>query len=129
LPIMAVMWWAAQRTLGPPVGRAWLALRDDETAAAARGVRASALEVVAVVLSGFWAGLAGALFGYRQGLLSSTQFPFLLSFTVLLFVVLGGIGSRPGVVIVAGLFSFTTTFARGGGLLNDILLIAGAAGV
>lgn len=129
LVMMAAVWSADRRVLASPLGRAWLALRDNETAAAARGVRGSVLKVVAFTLSGFWAGLAGALFGYRQGLLSATQFPFLLSFTVLLYVVLGGIGSRGGVALVAGSFAFATTFARGGGLLNDFLLIAGAAGV
>lgn len=123
---MVLVWVVDRHLLGSPLGRAWIALRENEVAATAKGVRPSALRVAAFTISGLLAGLAGALFAYRIGHLVSQLFPLFLSFTVILYVVLGGIGSRVGVAIFTTLFSINTTYGGGGGG-NDLAVLAGAA--
>lgn len=121
---LGVIWIADRRLLASPFGRASIALRENETAAAARGVHAPVIKVLAFTLSGAGAGLAGALFAYRQGIVVSSAFPLSMSFSLVLYVVLGGLGSRPGVVIVTSLFTWTTFYGSSGS--SDFLIIGGA---
>ncbi len=126
LVVMVLVWIADRRIQHAPLGRAWVAIRENEAAAAARGIPAPALKVAAFTLSGLGAGLAGALFALRIGHLVSSLFPLFLSFTIVLYVVLGGIGSRVGVATMTALFTANTIFGSGGGQ-NDLALFAGAA--
>lgn len=126
LVIMAAVWLADRRLQGSPLGRAWVAVRDNRAAASARGISPAALSVAGFTVSGIGAGVAGALFALRIGHLVSLLFPLLLSFTVVLYVVLGGIGSRVGVAIMTALFTFNTVYGGGGGQ-DDVALFVGAA--
>jgi len=83
------------------IGRGWLALRDDEFAAEAVGVPTLRLKLTAYVMGGMWAGLAGAFFASRIGLIDPLSFTFLLSSQILILIVLGGLGSLPGVLLGA----------------------------
>ena len=82
-------------------GRATLALREDEIAAAAMGVNTTTYKVMAFALSAFFAGLAGGLHAHNFYVIQPSNFGFLKSFEILVFVVLGGIGSLPGAILAA----------------------------
>ncbi|HHJ99181.1 MAG TPA: ABC transporter ATP-binding protein [Actinobacteria bacterium] len=83
------------------IGRAWNALREDELAAVSAGITASRAKMLAVVLSAGIAGFAGSLFAYYSNVISPESFLFMQSVIVVCMVVLGGMGSIPGVVIGA----------------------------
>ena len=83
------------------VGRAWNALREDELAAISSGITASRAKMLSVVLSAGIAGFAGALFAYYANVISPESFLFMQSVIVVCMVVLGGMGSIPGVILGA----------------------------
>jgi branched-chain amino acid transport system permease protein len=85
------------------VGRAWLAIREDETAASASGINAMAYKFYAISFGAFFAGLAGALFAAKMQFVSPESFTFMESVIVLCMVILGGQGSIRGVVLGAAL--------------------------
>jgi branched-chain amino acid transport system permease protein len=83
------------------IGRGWVALREDEFAAEAVGVPTLRLKLLAYVMGGMWGGLAGAFFATRIYAIDPTSFTFQVSIQVLILIVLGGLGSLPGVLIGA----------------------------
>jgi branched-chain amino acid transport system permease protein len=83
------------------VGRAWNALREDELAAVSAGITASRAKLLSVVLSAGIAGFAGSLFAYYSNVISPESFLFMQSVIVVCMVVLGGMGSIPGVILGA----------------------------
>jgi branched-chain amino acid transport system permease protein len=83
------------------IGRAWEAIREDETAAELMGVNTYMLKLLAYAMGAIFAGLAGAFFAARVRFVSPESFTFLESATVLSMVVLGGMGSIPGVILGA----------------------------
>jgi len=83
------------------LGRAWLALREDETAAEAMGIDPARTKLAAFALAAFWAGIAGVLFAAKTGFVSPASFTFLESAMILAVVVLGGMGSIAGVAAAA----------------------------
>lgn len=84
------------------IGRAWMALREDEIACVAMGVDMARTKLSAYALGAFWAGLVGVLFAARNTYINPNSFTFMESALVLSIVVLGGMGSIVG-VIIAGL--------------------------
>jgi branched-chain amino acid transport system permease protein len=82
-------------------GRAFLSVREDEIAAESMGIDIADYKVKAFVLSSFFAGVAGALFGHFTAYLNPGSFTFLKSFEIIIIVVLGGMGSISGAVIAA----------------------------
>lgn len=87
-------------------GRGFLAVRDDEIAAEAMGVNTVRYKVIAFVLGAFFAGLAGGLYAHLRTTISPEGFNFLKSVDVVVMVILGGMGSTPGVVAAAVLLTF-----------------------
>jgi branched-chain amino acid transport system permease protein len=83
------------------LGRTWAAIRDDDIAAEAMGVSVNKAKQYAFALGGFWGGVAGCLFAYYQAFISPESFTFMESIFVLAIVVIGGMGSIPGVLIGA----------------------------
>jgi branched-chain amino acid transport system permease protein len=83
------------------IGRAWEAVREDELAAAHSGVPVVKMKLLAMMLGGAFAGAAGTLFASRLTHVSPESFTFMESILVLCMVVIGGMGSVPGVVIGA----------------------------
>jgi branched-chain amino acid transport system permease protein len=83
------------------IGRAWESIREDETAAELMGVNTFTLKLLAYVMGALFAGLAGAFFCARMRFVSPESFTFLESAMVLCMVVLGGMGSIPGIVLGA----------------------------
>ncbi len=81
------------------IGRAWEAIREDETAAELMGVNTFLLKLLAYASGATFAGFAGAFFSARMRFVSPESFTFLESAMVLAMVVLGGMGSIPGVIL------------------------------
>ena len=82
-------------------GRAFKAIREDEIAAEAMGINLSKHKQLSFVISSFFAGISGALLAMYLGAVTSTTFPIMLTYNILLIVVIGGIGSVTGSVISA----------------------------
>ncbi|HAE22495.1 MAG TPA: branched-chain amino acid ABC transporter permease [Spirochaetaceae bacterium] len=83
------------------MGRAWTAIREDELAATAMGIPANRLKLTAFAVGASFAGAMGVLFAASRTFVSPESFSFLQSVGVLTMVILGGIGSIPGVIIGA----------------------------
>lgn len=81
------------------LGRAWVAIREDEIAAKAMGINTRNVKLLAFALGASFGGVAGAMFGAFQGFVSPESFSLTESIAVLAMVVLGGIGHIPGVVL------------------------------
>jgi branched-chain amino acid transport system permease protein len=84
-----------------PLGRAWEALREDETACRALGINPTNTKLSAFALGAMFAGFAGSFFATRQGFISPESFTFIESAIILAIVVLGGMGSQIGIVLAA----------------------------
>jgi len=107
------------------LGRAWVAMREDETAAESMGVPTLRLKLLAFTLAAFWGGVAGVVFASKQLFISPESFNFLESVMVLCMVVLGGMGSVPGVILGAVLLAFLPEMLRG--VAEYRLIVFGAA--
>jgi branched-chain amino acid transport system permease protein len=83
------------------IGRAWIAIREDEIAAEAMGINTFRLKLLAFVLASAIAGAAGAFFAAKMAFVSPESFTFMESVLILCMVVLGGMGSIPGTVLGA----------------------------
>ena len=86
---------------GSRLGRAWIAIREDEDAARAMGIRTGPIKVLAFLIGAMLAGVAGAFFAHKTGTVSYESFQFLESVTLLAAVILGGMGTIPGAVLGA----------------------------
>ena len=83
------------------LGRAWIALREDEIAASAMGIPCTRYKLYSVSFGAFWAGIAGCLFAAKMRFISPESFTFMESVLVLCMVILGGLGSIGGVIVGA----------------------------
>jgi len=101
LAIVLLTLLAVNRLNRSRIGRAWIAIREDEVAAQAMGVDTTRLKILAFALGAFWAGIAGVFFAGKFAFVSPESFTFFESVIVLSMVVLGGMGSIPGVVLGA----------------------------
>lgn len=88
------------------VGRAWVALREDEVAAAATGINTTTTKLLAFAIGASVSGLAGAFYGSIVSIVSPDDFSFSVSIAVLSIVVLGGIGNIVGVILGAFILTF-----------------------
>jgi branched-chain amino acid transport system permease protein len=88
------------------LGRAWMAIREDEVAAAAMGINTVTTKLLAFAIGASFSGFAGAYYGASIGLVSPDSFMFVVSVTVLVMIVLGGMGSIPGVIAGALIIYF-----------------------
>lgn len=108
-------------------GRAWIAIREDETAAAASGVNLVRTKLLAFSMGAALGGVAGVFFASHLSTVTYDQFDFSISIQVLLMVVLGGMGSIPGVMVGAVvvywvdfyLLGSVNQFVHDHGLLED----------
>lgn len=94
-------------------GRACIAIREDEIAADAMGINTTYYKVVAFAIGSFFAGVAGAIYSHNFYIIQPTTFGFLKSFDILIFVVLGGLGSLSGSVLAAIFLTLVTTYLQG----------------
>jgi branched-chain amino acid transport system permease protein len=103
-------------------GRDFRAIREDEVASALHGIRVARTQVVAFVLSGACAGLAGSLMAYTSSLAAPGSFPLTLSLELLAAIVIGGLGTLPGAVWGALVIVFAPDWI---GTLHDVLKLPG----
>ncbi len=87
------------------VGRAWMAIREDEIAAKAMGINTRNLKLLAFGMGATFGGVSGAMFASFQGFISPESFSLMESVMIVAMVVLGGVGHLPGVVLGAVLLS------------------------
>jgi branched-chain amino acid transport system permease protein len=99
--IVAVTIAAVYRLMFSRIGRAWIAIREDEVAAEAMGINTFRLKLLAFVIGSAWAGLAGVFFAAKMAFVSPESFTFFESVMILCMVVLGGMGSIPGIILGA----------------------------
>ena len=101
--LAAFIAFAAWRLRASRLGRAWLAMREDEDVAEALGVNLVQTKLLAYMLGAAFAGLGGAIFAGLLGSVFPSSFNLLVSINVAAIVVVGGMGSIPGVVIVGAI--------------------------
>ena len=109
--ILLTVFWVS-RLERSRVGRAWAAIREDETAAQVAGIHTRNLKLLAYASGGFFGGMAGAVYAAGQHLIAPDSFQLFVSILVLCMVVAGGMGSIPGSVlgaIVIGAVYFLTS--------------------
>jgi branched-chain amino acid transport system permease protein len=111
--LAALAVFVAHRLNHSRIGRAWIAIREDEIAAMSMGINATRMKVSAFAIGAAWAGIAGVFFAGRFGFISPESFTFLESVTVLAMVVLGGMGSTPGVILGAAVIVILPELLRG----------------
>ncbi len=112
------------------LGRAWMAIREDETAAAAMGIDTVTGKLLAFSLGASFSGFAGAFTGAYQTAIFAESFNFNVSILVVVIIILGGIGSLRGVVIGAFVVQYVNqTLLRflGENIVNDPLNALGDA--
>ena len=101
------------------IGRAWIAIREDELAASAMGINTRNMKLLAFAMGATFGGVAGGLFASFQGFVSPESFTLLDSVMVLCMVVLGGMGNVWGVVLGAILLTALPEALRYGGPLQQ----------
>lgn len=99
LVIMTV--FVTRRVYSSRIGRAWVAIREDEIASSAMGINTTIYKLYSFAFGAFWAGLAGALFAGKMQFVSPESFTFMESVLIVSMVILGGLGSIPGVILGA----------------------------
>jgi branched-chain amino acid transport system permease protein len=92
------------------LGRAWIAIREDEVAAASMGVPLVKTKLLAYATGGALGGMAGAFLGSYYNAVNANQFQFGFSIFILAMIILGGLGSIWGVVLGAILISYINTY-------------------
>jgi branched-chain amino acid transport system permease protein len=110
------------------MGRAWMAIREDEVAAAAMGVNTVTTKLLAFSIGAAFSGFAGCFYGSKLSLVSPENFSFVVSVTILVMVVLGGMGNIPG-VIVGALLIYYVLFNVLTNLPTNVQNLAGSVGL
>jgi branched-chain amino acid transport system permease protein len=112
LAVLAVVIVINLRLQRSRLGRAWVAIREDETAAQAMGINTRNVKLLAFAMGASFGGVAGGIFAASQGFISPEGFVFVESIMVLSMVVLGGMGNIWGVILGAVLLSFVPELLR-----------------
>lgn len=99
LIIVTIATLVVLRFMGGSTGRAFLAVRSNERAAASVGINVAATKLLGFALSAFLAGIGGCLIGYREGQISGGSFTVIIGLTLLAMTYVGGITSFAGAVI------------------------------
>jgi len=123
--MLGVCWLSMRGIFRMPLGRGLVAVRENQTAAAARGIQTTTMGVVGFTISGLFAGAAGATFAFRQGIVVASSFSLALSLVLVVWVVLGGLGSRVGVFAVTAALTWVQLYSGD----SDELITLIAAGI
>ena len=99
LGLIALAVWVASNLRNSRLGRAWMAIREDELAAAHMGINTTTAKLSAFALGASFSGLAGCALASKLQLVSPDQFGFNVSVYILAMLVLGGMGNIPGVIV------------------------------
>jgi branched-chain amino acid transport system permease protein len=92
---------AAYRLNHSRIGRAWIAIREDELAAESAGINVTAMKLLAFGIAASFAGMAGVVYASLMSFVDPMSFTFMESAMIVCMVVLGGMGSIPGVIVGA----------------------------
>jgi len=111
--VVIICYIIIKRVRESKIGRAWLAIREDEISAGSMGVNVTLYKLYAFSFGAFWAGLAGALFAAKMQFISPESFTFIESVLILCMVILGGLGSIEGVIIGALILVILPEVLRG----------------
>ncbi len=119
--------FVAMRLKNSRLGRAWMAIREDEDVAQAMGIDLVATKLMAFGMGASFGGLAGAIFAAKLESIYPHSFNFLISINVLALIIIGGMGSIPGVIVGAlalvGLPELLREFAEFRYLFYGIVLV------
>jgi branched-chain amino acid transport system permease protein len=150
LGLLILVLVVALNILRSPTGRAFVAIRDSETAAQSIGVNLAVYKVVAFSISAGMTGLAGCLFAHKLSFISPEMFTLLLSLEFVIVILIGGVGSLHGAVLgsifvvmvdpfltflkddvprTVGHLAHTLGYANAGALENTLATIGSAAGL
>jgi len=121
LVLMLAIVFVSLRLQDSRIGRAWVAIREDEVAAAATGINTSHMKLLAFAMGASFGGVSGGLFAGFQGFISPESFNLFESIIVLCMVVLGGMGNIAGVILGAVLLSMFPEALRYLGELQQFL--------
>ena len=110
LVLVAIVLFVNFRLRDSRLGRAWVALREDEVAAASMGVPLVRTKLLAYATGAAFGGISGAFLGSFLNTVNADQFEFSFSIFILAMVILGGLGSVWGVVLGALALSFINTY-------------------
>ena len=114
--------FVAFRLQGARIGRAWVAIREDEVAAVAMGINTRNVKLLAFAMGATFGGVGGGLFAAFQGFVSPESFTLMESIMILCMVVLGGMGHIPGVILGALLLTVLPELLRYVGPLQEAVL-------
>jgi branched-chain amino acid transport system permease protein len=103
--LLVLVWWFDTNVTRTTLGRAFRAIKSDESVAASFGVDVTAFKLGAFALSGAMAGIAGLMYGHLAGTVNSESFQFEKSLLLVVVVVVGGLGSRVGVLGAAAFYA------------------------
>ena len=128
LGLIALAVWLANNMRNSRLGRAWMAIREDELAAAHMGINTTTTKLAAFAMGASFSGLAGCAVAAKLQLVSPDEFGFNVSVFILAMLVLGGMGNIPGVIagslILSALERFIlpqgTNFLHGMGVNVDL---------
>lgn len=103
LIVLAVVILGVTRLQDSKLGRSWQAVRENEIAAQASGIHLVRTKLIAFAIGASFSGMMGVVFSAKQTFIDPTNFTLLESITILVMVILGGMGSVPGVILGASL--------------------------
>jgi branched-chain amino acid transport system permease protein len=125
LMLLLVVWAVDVNVVSTRVGRAFRAIREDEGVAQSFGINVTRYKLLAFVVSGAIAGLAGAMYGSATGFVNNeSPFNFNLSLQLVILVIVAGVGRRVAVIITALVFWVFPSFISG---LHAYAYVVGAA--
>lgn len=104
--------WGLYRINNSRLGRALLAIREDEIAAESMGINALFYKVESFAIGTFLAGISGGLYAHLLQYINPADFGFAKSFELLNFVVIGGLGSIPGTILGTAVLGLAPEFLR-----------------
>jgi len=125
LGIAILMLFTTYRVLNSRIGRAWISIREDETAASAMGVDVFRYKLMNLFFATFWAGVAGCFYAFFARYISADSFTLDEGFSILAMVIVGGQGSFIGPILGPVLLLTLTEIFRG--IAQYRLIIFGAA--
>jgi branched-chain amino acid transport system permease protein len=104
LSVVALCFWLMHRVIGSPLGKALMAIRDNDVRASLIGLNTYGLRLVAFAMAGFLAGVSGALFAFFGRYASSSYMFYHVSGEAVVWAILGGTGTLFGPVVGTGIF-------------------------
>ncbi len=128
LAFIAIAGFIALRLKDSRLGRSWMALREDEDVAKAMGINHVTTKLLAFATGAFFAGMSGTLFAAKLSSAYPQSFQFIVSINVLSLIIIGGMGSIPGVIVggfvLVGLPELLREFADYRYLVYGAVLVA-----